>query len=416
MEIKIPYGKATVNVSIPDNNIAGIIYPNKVEIADETEKIITALSHPINSKPFDKFLENAKNILFIVNDASRSTPTSKILDILFDKIQDKPVKFLVATGIHSATTEEELRIIFGKHYVDFQKQIYIHDAKKNEDLAYLGTSKSGTEIWLNKLCLEADKIIVIGSVEPHYFAGYTGGRKAFLPGIASFKTIEQNHKHALNPEAKILALENNPVNKDMVDALEFLGDKEIFSIQTVLDREHKIYSVTAGHINDSFYSAVEKANEVFCVKVKEKADIVVSVSGYPLDVDLYQSQKAIESGRLALKENGILILVSKCREGIGDKAFFEILASCKTPELVFEKLSKGYKLGYHKAAKIVELLRIAEIWAVTDLDENTLKSVFIKPFSSLQEAVDKAIEKKDENAKVLFLMDGSITVPVCSGL
>ncbi|MDD2889693.1 MAG: general glycosylation pathway protein, partial [bacterium] len=96
--------------------------------------------------------------------------------------------------------------------------------------------------------------------------------------------------------------------------------------------------------------------------------------------------------------------------------FFEILASCKTPELVFEKLSKGYKLGYHKAVKLVELLRVAEIWGVTDLDANTLKSLFIKPFSSLQEAVDKAIGKKGENAKVLFLMDGSVTVPVCSGL
>ncbi|MCG2825617.1 MAG: general glycosylation pathway protein, partial [Thermoplasmatales archaeon] len=202
-----------------------------------------------------------------------------------------------------------------------------------------------------------------------------------------------------------------PVHEDMIDALRTIKDKEIFSIQTVLDRERRIYAATAGHIHDSFLAAISKANDVFCVKIKEKADIVVSVAPYPMDVDLYQSQKALENGKLALKDGGILIMISKCRTGIGDPVFFKLLSSCKTPEEILETINKGYKLGYHKAAKMAEIATWAEMWGVTDLPDETMNSVFIKPFHNIQEAVDKALKIKGSDAKALFLMDGSITVP-----
>jgi nickel-dependent lactate racemase len=415
MEIDIPYGQEKIPVDIPDDNLLGVFYPNKVKVGDEKETLFQAIKNPVDSKTFDDFMVDAKDVLLIVNDQTRATPTSKILDIIYEEIKDKPIRFIVATGVHRGPTSDEFDFIFGKYYEEFKDRIYVHDAKKTEDMVHIGTSENGTEMWVNKLGVEAQKLVTISSVEPHYFAGYTGGRKSFLPGIASYKTIEQNHKYALKPKAKALALEGNPVHEDMIDALKTIADKEIFSIQTVLDGERRIYAATAGHIHKSFYKAIDKAKDVFCVRVPKKADIVVTVAPYPMDVDLYQSQKAIDNAKLALKDGGILIMVSKCRTGIGPRTFFELMSSCENPQATLAKIDKEFKLGYHKAAKLAEVATWAEMWGVTDLPDKDLESIFIKSFNSIQEAIDKAFEIKGTEATVLVLMDGGMTVPMMEG-
>jgi nickel-dependent lactate racemase len=413
MNIQVPYGKDDkLSVSLPDEKVLSVVYPNKVEKQNETELLLKAIENPINSKSFNDFLSDAKDVLFIVNDGTRPTPTAKVLDKIYDKIKDKNIKFIIATGVHRVPTNEEFDFIFGKYYDVFKDRIYVHDSKKEEDMVHIGTSKNGTEMYVNRLGIEAHKIVIIGSVEPHYFGGYTGGRKSFLPGIASRKTIEQNHKHALKLKAQALALKGNPVHEDMIDALKTIADKEIFSIQTVLDGERRLYGVTSGHIHDSFYAAIDKAKEVFCVQIPAKADIVVSVAPYPMDIDLYQSQKALDNGKLALKQGGILIMVSKCRTGIGEPTFFELLSSSDSPKKVLETIDKGYKLGYHKAAKMAEIGTWAETWSVTDLEDKDMQAIFIKPFHDLQTAVNKSLDEKGSSAKVIFLMDGSITVPM----
>jgi nickel-dependent lactate racemase len=411
MNVDIPYGKETITIELPEKNLAEIVHPNKVEVQPERETLLNALKNPLNSKTFEDFISDAKDVLFIVNDGTRPTPTAKVIEIIYDTIKDIDIKFIIATGVHRAPTEDEFDFIFGKHYTDLKDRIRVHDAKKEDDMVFIGTSKNGTEMYVNKLGMEANKIVIIGSVEPHYFGGYTGGRKSFLPGIASYKTIEQNHKYAMQKEAQPLALEGNPVHEDMEDAIKTIQDKDIFSIQTVLDPHHRIYAASAGHLNDSFYAAIDRANEVFSVKIKEQADIVVTVAPYPMDIDLYQSQKALENGKPALKENGIMILVSKCRDGVGPDSFLKLLSSASTPIEVLKKIDEGYKLGFHKAARIVETAMKGEIWAVTNLDDETVKKAFMKPLPNLQDAVDEAIKKKGENSKVLFLMSGSITVP-----
>jgi len=411
MKIKIPYGEKTVEVEVDDERVLGVIEPNSVYIGNEAETIRKGIQNPTNSKSFDEFIEDAKALLFIVNDHTRPTPTAKVLEVLYDRVKDKDVKFLIATGIHRKPNEYELGFIFGNYLNILKDRIYVHDSRMDEDMVYLGTSSTGTEMYVNKLATETHKLVTIGSVEPHYFAGYTGGRKSILPGIASYKTIEQNHKLGLQPQAEVLVLESNPVHQDMIDALKTLEGKEIFSIQTVLGKERKVYSCASGHIHDSFLQAVDKAHEVFCVDIEEKADIVVSVVHFPADVDLYQSQKALENGKLALKKGGIIILVSECRDGIGEACYFNLLSSSKTPLEVMDRVGQDYILGYHKAAKIAQLITWAEIWGVTGLKGKDLESAFIKPFPDVQQAIDKALEFKGKQAKTLFLMDGSHTVP-----
>ncbi len=412
MEIRIPYGQERVSIRVPDENVLGVVHPKRVNTGPERETLLEALEHPAEGPTFSDFLDDARDVLFIVNDGTRPTPTAKVMEILHEHIQGADYQFIVATGAHRTPTDEEFRFIFGPLYDEFRNRIHVHDSRNSSQMVHLETSRSGTEMFVNRLGLEAHKLVVIGSVEPHYIAGYTGGRKFFLPGIASYGTIEQNHRYALRPDAKALALAGNPVHEDMIDALRAIQDKQVFSIQLVLDRDRRIYSATAGDIHASFDAAIERANEVFCADVPEKADIVVSVATYPMDVDLYQSQKALDNGKLALKKGGILILVGKCRTGVGGRTFFELLAGSRTPQEALERIGRGYELGYHKAAKMAEIALWAEMWAVTDLPDGDVQSVFMRPLSNIQGAIDRALDMKGREAKILFLMDGSITVPM----
>ncbi len=412
MILRVPYGKdKQLEADIDEQCLAGIISPNEVEIGDETEVIRRALANPVGSKSLKDFLKDAKDVLFLVNDATRPTPTARVLDIIEKDIEGHQVSFLVATGCHRGPTQGEyLQIFSEKHYSRYKDRIFAHDARKSEDMVLLGTSKNGTEMRINRMGVEAHKIVIISSVEPHYFAGYTGGRKSFLPGIAAFETIEQNHKLALKPEACALRLDGNPVHEDMIDALKTVK-KEIFCINTVLDKNHRIYAAAAGDIHQSMEQAVDRAEEVFVARIPEKADIVVSVVKFPADIDLYQAQKGIDNAKLALKEGGILILIAKCRMGIGEESFVNLLSSARSPKDALDRIEQKYVLGYHKAAKMAEVCMWAQTCAVTDLEPELLEKIFIRPFSSLQAALDAARQEKGKDAKVLVLMDGSMTIP-----
>ena len=414
MKVNIPYGKEKIKVNISEP--CEILIPNKVSIKDQDKLIKDALENPIGFESYDEFAENTDRLLVIVNDATRPTPTSKILSYLLPVLSSHPdVKFLIATGVHRAPTEEEYRFIFGDTYEVFRRKIYAHDARKDEDMTYLGKSKNGTEMYINKLVPEYRNILVIGSVEPHYFAGYTGGRKSFLPGVASYKTIEMNHKLALSDDACSLALDGNPVHEDMVDAMSVLKDINVFSIQTVLTGEHKIYAVTAGDLLKSFDAAIRYSNEVFCVSLQKKGNIVLTAAPYPMDIDLYQSQKALDNGKLALDDNGIIILVSKCRMGVGEKAFLDLLCRADSPQGILEILDDEYKLGFHKAAKMAQIGIHAQMWAVTDLDDEIVKKAIMKPYKSIQTALDdavKIIKAKREPPRIIVMPFGSLTIPL----
>jgi lactate racemase len=412
MILRVPYGKdGQLEADIDEQCLAGIISPNEVEIGDEAEVIRRALANPVGSRCLSDFLKDARDVLFLVNDATRPTPTARVLDIIEKEIEGHQVNFLIATGAHRAPTEEEyLQIFSEKHYSRHKDRIFAHDARKSQDMVFLGKSKNGTEMWVNRMGIDAHKLVIISSVEPHYFAGYTGGRKSFLPGIAAFKTVEQNHRLALKPEACALKLKGNPVHEDMIDALKTV-EKEIFAINTVLDKNHRIYAAEAGDIHASLERAVARADEVFVARIRQKADIVVSVVKFPSDIDLYQAQKGIDNAKHALKEGGILILVAKCRMGVGEESFVKLLSSACSPGDALDIIGQKYFLGCHKAAKIADVCMRAQIWAVTDLEPGLLEKIFISPFSSLQAALDAALKEKGKDARMLVLMDGSLTIP-----
>ncbi|GMO15657.1 MAG: nickel-dependent lactate racemase [Termitinemataceae bacterium] len=420
MKIEIPYLQKSFPLEFPDENLLAIAEPLEFKTAQSGEDALNkALLNPVGCEALSDFLNGAKRLLIIINDATRPTPTPAMLNALLPHIKAAGIPpenqtLLVATGAHRVPTEDEYKQILGTAYSVLRPRCIAHDSKNESETSWLGVTRNGTPVALNNALFKADRIIITGSVEPHYFAGFTGGRKAFLPGIAAFRTIEANHKQALSPAAHSLALDGNPVHEDMMDALAFINIK-IFSLMTVLDKEQNIASAFAGDILKSFYDAVDCAKQIFCVPVSEKADIVISVAKFPMDIDLYQSQKAIDNGACALKDGGTLILVSSCRCGIGDEAYAGLLASSSSPENAISRIECGYKLGYHKAAKMAEVSKRATICAVTGLPKERLASMFIESAASVQEAFDAAMLRAGNNGvlspKILVLPDGCVTVP-----
>ncbi|MCU0860516.1 MAG: nickel-dependent lactate racemase [Thermoplasmata archaeon] len=410
MRIEIPYGDGTEAVEVRDENLGEIIHPKDLPAMDEERILSEAISVPTGGPTLQDFLKNAKDVVVIVNDATRPTPTGKVIRSISQLLAGLDVKYVVATGMHREPTESEYEFIFGDMYAELKGRIFAHDSKKSETI-HLGTSKNGTPLKINRMVVDADRIIVISSVEPHYFAGYTGGRKSFLPGVAAYETIEANHKLALKIEAQALRLKGNPVHEDMEEVLKALKDKRIFSIMTVLDKAHRICSASAGDIKRSFRTAAKKADDVFVVKLKKKADVVVAVTAFPYDIDLYQSQKALDNAKYAVRDGGIIVLVSACRTGVGPDTFLNLLASANSPKDVLDKISHTYKLGYHKAGKMAEIGLKGKMFAVTKLPPEIALKAHMVPKNSVQEAVDSAISELGPRSRVTFMMDAVITVP-----
>ncbi|MDR1107490.1 MAG: nickel-dependent lactate racemase [Spirochaetaceae bacterium] len=432
MKLSIPYLDKTFPLEVSDENLLAVAEPNEAGSRESPADLLAeALERPYgpadtlpgvknrSGQRLTEFLRGGRRVLVIINDATRPTPTEAILGALVPVLEKAGftgdnLTLLVAAGAHRGPTEGEYRQILGGFYGTLRSRSVHHDARKDEDMADLGRTRNGTPILLNKRLFEADRIIITGSVEPHYFAGFTGGRKAFLPGIAAFRTIEANHRQALSPAARSLALEGNPVHEDMMDALPLIT-APVFSVMTVLDKNQRAAAAAAGDILTSFYAAVEIARKIFCVSIPSRADIVVSVAKFPMDIDLYQSQKAIDNGALALKDGGALILVSSCRDGIGDETYARLLAKAANPADALERIRAGYKLGYHKAAKMAEVSGRAAVTAVTELSAEQLHALFIEKAPSPQEALDRALEtaagRGVRTPKILILPDGCVTVP-----
>ncbi|MGZ7193326.1 MAG: nickel-dependent lactate racemase family protein [Halobacteriota archaeon] len=352
----------------------------------------------------------------VLNDRNRPTPTSLILDHILQthpRLMERVKKVHIATGTHKPPTEDDLRAILGLGRSFLREMVHIHEAKDEKAHEQICTTELGTDVWIDRALADQDVLLFINSVEPHYFAGYTGGRKSILPGMAAYSTVEQNHSHALNPRSRALSLEGNPVHEDIEDAVSsYLKDRDHLSVQVVQGIGKTLTSVHTGDIFSSFRKAVEAANGQFCICVKGLYDIVVSVAKPPMDRTLYQAQKAIENGKLALRDGGVIILVAGCSEGIGQSAFWDLITSNRERESTLRKISEGYVLGYHKAAKLVQLSQRAHIYAVSGIGKDSLEKGFITGFNDLGSAMTSAMKIVGGGPRVLVIPDGTATVPM----
>jgi len=341
-----------------------------------------------------------ENSLIIVNDHDRSTPTAKIVNLLRSAgILTKPTKFVIATGTHKFPDSINPIKFTGARDGD---KVIIHDCDDEENLIYLGKTKNGTEVAVNKLLLEFDDIITINSVEPHYFAGFTGGIKSLIPGLAARNTIVQNHKWAIKPESCILHTNDNPLHRDLWEAGNLIRNLEdIQSIQLINNR-NDIFHISVGSLLNSFDEAKSVSLKSYGTHFIQKFDHIISFVADPLDHTLYQAQKAMENTKNVLKENGTFTLVAKCDRGIGNALFFERMQSLGSLKKIIETLSfKRYRFGDHKTYYWANLANNAQLFYIGDLSKEIASKAFMKKISG-DELIENVKKWHQENQNILI--------------
>lgn len=265
---------------------------------------------------------------------------------------------------------------------------------------------------LNKKALEADLILTINSVEPHFFAGFTGGRKSLIPGLAGFDSIRTNHRLAKELDSVSFNLETNPLHLDLEEATQLLGDKPILTIQCVTDRDGNIVDIFSGELRMAFYQACEYAGSAYSIEIEKKSDIVIANCDPPLDSNLYQLQKAQEHGGRMVKDGGVLIVMGACHEGVGSKYFMELAEKYPTPEDALREGIKDDSFGIHKLVKTARQLQKFKVFYVTTLDDREVERVYFKSFKDINAAIESALKELHDDIEISILEDAGYSVPV----
>jgi len=419
MKVDIEYDGNVIPIQIPDENLLGVIAPSEAEDPLISANLLTNLTETTENLDIRSFLDGIRSrgerLLVIINDGQRPTSSRIVLESLLPTFKSLPsVRVSIATGTHKPPSEGDFQELLGNTLAFFRQRIHVHKAKDADAHVYLGTTSRGTKVQFDRVVFDAANILVIGSVEPHYFAGFTGGRKAFLPGHAAYGTIEHNHSFALKTDAALLNLRDNPVHLDMLEGCGFLKNKNIYSIQLVLDCCGNISHAFGGELDSSFEAGITPSKDNFTKEIPQLADIVLTVAEYPMDQSLYQSQKAMENAKLALKDDGTLILVSATREGIGNSTFANLLSSSDDLDEILDVIERGYVWGYHKTAKIIEALKRFRVLVVSGLEDRIVKELHMEPVPTIQNAVNIALDEKGKEAKLLVMPKGSALVPIIS--
>ncbi|GAH69948.1 unnamed protein product, partial [marine sediment metagenome] len=261
-------------------------------------------------------------------------------------IKNENIIFIIATGIHRSNSPEEIKEIFGKD-IFFNYKFINHDCD-DPYLKDFGKLKSGNKLWVDPIISDTDFIITTGVIVPHYFAGFSGGRKSILPGICGRKTIEANHAQMVYPDARAGNLKGNPVHQEMQEAAEKV--EVDFNINVVTDENHKIVEIVAGELLTSWQYGVEVCKQIYICPIKKKAEVVIaSAGGYPKDINVYQAQKALNNAYQAIKPGGTIILTAECLEGYGEATFEKWIEEANTPDDIIKRLKNKFVLGGHKA-------------------------------------------------------------------
>ena len=416
-ELQFPYGREKLNLELPVERLNGTLLSNAHEFeTNKSESAIVkkAMANPIASPKLKELAKGKENIVIISSDHTRPVPSHITMPILIDEIEsvnsEAEITILVATGFHRASTEEELRDKYGDRIVD-EINIEMHDSRDESQMVNLGKLPSGGDMILNKTAVNADLLIGEGFIEPHFFAGFSGGRKSVLPGVASKTTVLANHCSEFidHPRARTGMLEGNPMHEDMLYAAKKAGLS--FILNVVIDAEKKVINAFAGHREEAHLKGTEFVSELAGVEAKP-ADIVITTNGgYPLDQNIYQSVKGMTAAEATCKEGGVIIIATECSDGHGGEEFYKTFKEAKKVEDIMEDiLARGRKETIPDQWESQILARILlkfEVIMVTDAPQKMVEDMHMHWASDLESALSLAESLlDDEDASITAIPDG----------
>jgi nickel-dependent lactate racemase len=449
MRVRIDYGTRGLDVELPDG-ICDVITPrHEPGFADEREALRRALGEPSGrgdspgSIPLAAFVKPADRIGIVFNDITRPTPNHLILPAVLEELKrasvpSNRVTLFCATGTHRANSEAELREILGEEIAGVKRDVNSadsspprglrlrqHDARDLPGHVRLGTTKRGTEVFVDREFMECDAHILTGFIEPHFFAGFSGGPKAIVPGLASIVTVTQNHGpgNLDNPNARWGVTRGNPVWEDIFEAASMVP--RVFIVNVALNRERRITRVFAGDMERAHAEGCAFVAKTAMAPVGGEYDIVVtSNSGYPLDMNLYQCVKGMSAASQIVRRGGSIVIAAECRDGVPEHGSFgrllrearspeSLLAAVRGPEAATDDAWQAHILGL--------VLEKADVYVYSGgLSEEQARAAGLKPCARVEDTVETLLRRRGrralgKGARVCVLPEGPQTIPYLAG-
>lgn len=414
--IPIPYYTSTLALHVEEENLKAVLTAKMHGFHAEKSQeqlVLDALEHPVGSPRLRTLAEGKRKIVIVTSDHTRAVPSKITLPLLLKEIRsgnpDADITILIATGLHRPTTEEEQRRMFGDEIVDHEK-IAINNAFAPEQFVELCTLPSGAVFQVNRLAAECDLLVTEGFVEPHFFAGFSGGRKSILPGICSERTVNENHsyKAVSHPRSNSGMLKDNPIHADMLCAAKAVNVQFIFNV--ALDGEKKIVAAWAGDLEQAHEAGVAFIRQWSQCPVVTGDIVVTSNGGYPLDQNLYQSPKAMATAEACAGEDGVIIMCCSCCDGMGGAHFGQLIQR-GTPDEIDRYLSsippeKTIPEQWCTQVCVRVLRKHPVILVTTFLSHDEVRKANMIPASTPDEALEIAYRLKGKQASVVVIPDG----------
>jgi len=429
VKIKLDYGREGLDIELPDHLNVDVVEPKYMEgLPNQAEAIEDALLNPIDLKSLPDLVGKSDNVAIVINDITRPTPYRTILPVLLQQLRavpDERILILTATGTHRPNTKAEFRGILGDDISD-KFRIIQNDAEDRRSHTSVGTTKSGNEIWLHKEYLNCNVRILTGLIEPHFFAGFSGGAKALMPGLALRDTVLRNHNAANidHPKAIWGVVNGNPIWKEIHEAAAMAPPT--FLLNVALNRNKEITKVFAGHYRKAHEQGCAYVRKNAMVAVEKRYDIVVtSNSGYPLDLNLYQCVKGMSAAARIVKDGGAIIVVADCWDGIPEHGeYAQLLREAESPESLLNTIRKE-STGCLTVDTMRQDTWQAQIHALVcqkadvyfhsrNLSDSQIESAFLKPCSKVEETIEDLLRKYGRRACICVLPEGPQTIPYVS--
>jgi len=410
--IELGYAKGTHSFTLDEKDLLLEMKANPVPagLVGEPE-VRRALSEPIGAPLLRDVVGPGESVCIVSSDVTRPMPTALVLPALLEELaaagvtRDR-VTVVFGLGIHRPQTEEEHRKLVGPAIYGTVRLLDSDAA----DMVHLGTTSRGTPVDVFGPVARADRRILLGNIEMHYFAGYSGGYKAIMPGVSTHSAIQANHSRMVEPTAVAGRLAGNPIREDIEEAGALLGADWILNV--VLDEDRRVVRAVAGHPVLAHREGCRFLDSMYKVAIPQKADVVVaSPGGFPKDLNLYQAQKALDNAQHAVRDGGCIVLAAACTEGPGEPVFEEWLRGSCDPDETIARIRREFQLGGHKAAAIAMVRAKCRILLVSDLPDGSPCFGMMEPFRDLQAAVDEALRSHGTGAGVIVMSHAGSTLP-----
>ena len=419
MEVQLAYGAGQLSVSVPDG--ATVLRPQAIPtLSDESEAVRVALRNPLGTPPLSEILRGKKSVAIVTPDITRPLPTARLLRVLLPLIHESGIRpdqvvLVNGTGSHRGNTPQELTAMYGKSVVE-RYRIVNHDAYAKESLTMVGQTAGGTEAWMNRHFVQAEVKMVLGLIEPHFFAGFSGGAKGIYPALAGIDSIMGFHNAAQigHPRSTWGVLDGNPHQIECQSVWKLIQPD--FLLNVTVNQKRGITGVFAGSLEEAFFAGAEYARAVAMTAVDAPGfDIVVTTnSGYPLDQNLYQTVKGISAAAKVVRPGGSIICASECREGFPDHGEFRgLMEMASTPEALLAQIHQpGFRrFDQWEAQALAGILTKAKVWLYSAMEADAVRGAMLHPAPSVEAALDEARSMAGPGARIGVLPEGPMTIP-----